>query len=106
MHRTHMDFELQRRMDGAVHKCLGEQRNAVTEIQKMYSTSLIARSRKSRKFVAATEANGNQASEFSKVHWQVGFDSVPGTRIREPCHNCESESSAGDCVVLRMRKVY
>jgi hypothetical protein len=38
MHRTHMDFELQRRMDGAVHKCLGEQRNAVTEIQKMYST--------------------------------------------------------------------
>ncbi len=42
---------------------------------------------------------------FSKVHWQVGFDSVPGTRIREPCHNFESEST-GDCVVLRMRKVY
>ncbi len=60
----------------------------------------------SRKFVAATVAHGSQASEFSKVHWQVGFDSVPGTRIREPCHNCESESSAGDCVVLRMRKVY
>jgi hypothetical protein len=33
-----MDFELQRRMDGAVHKCLGKDPNAVTEIQKMYST--------------------------------------------------------------------
>jgi hypothetical protein len=41
-----MDFELQRRMDGAVHKCFGEQRNTVIEIHKMYSTPLIARSRR------------------------------------------------------------
>jgi hypothetical protein len=61
-----MDFELQRRMDGAVHKCLGEQRNTVIEIQKMYSTPLIARSRKSRKFVAATVTNGSQASKVQQ----------------------------------------
>ncbi len=55
----------------------------------------------SRKFVAATVANGSQASKVSKVHWQVALDSEPGTRIREPCQHSES---TGDCVVRRMRK--
>ena len=58
---------------------------------------------KSRRFVAATVANRNQTSKFSKVHWQVALDSEPGTRIREPCQHAKS---TGDCVVRRMRKVY
>jgi hypothetical protein len=56
--------------------------------------------------VAATVANGSQASKLSKVHLQVGgFDSEPGTRISEPYPYSESESM-GDCLVLWMRKVH
>jgi len=101
MHWTHMDVELQRRIDGAVHKFLGKERNTVIEIQKMDFTN--CRKSKSRRFVAATVANGNQASKVSKVHWQEAFDSESGTRISEPCQHSES---TGDCVVLRMRKAY
>ena len=53
--------------------------------------------------MAATVANGSQASKVSKVHWQEAFDSESGTRISEPCQHSES---TGDCVVLRMRKAY
>ena len=98
-----MDFELQRRLDGAVHKCFGEHRNTVTEIHKMDSTTR-KKSEQSQVCGSATVANGNQASKVSKVHWQEAFDSESGTRISELCQ--QSESTAGDCVVLRMRKAY
>ena len=59
-------------------KCLGKQRNTVIEIQKMGSIN--CKKSKSRKFVTAvTAVSRNQASNVSKVHWQVAFDSE-GTR--------------------------
>jgi hypothetical protein len=97
-----MDVELQRRIDGAVHKFLGKERNTVIEIQKMDFTN--CRKSKSRRFVAATVANSNQASRFSKVHWEVGFDTSTANLAQESASLAGTPSRWATAWVLRMRR--